>query len=413
MKVKRFYFEKDGQVQQLQNTVAHQRMSTSRTVLDDNEYAVRFNRLDGAINNLAFNIRKDWKSIPPWLQGVVNEEAHAIGSKEMTAVGRACLTRWLVDEIYDRYFHPGIEPNLSRQLKIIEKNIRRQGNVASDEDKENHVAKLSAWRRTTLEGLSDVLQSRTAEDNRTHLTDVLVEKLTASLEMNLKSPPPPGLENGVAMIIELAINISANMPLESREIAVDYFLPGTPITENYMKIETALPPLTNPGVDPPFISEVQSIVDRTEQGSTKGQDLGGECSAADYEKDSTRDSSSSSHSGYGNNQTYQNPRESRKKSVFGFMGKRQSQPPSQPQQSQQQQQQQQQQSQSQSQSDAGGGRTSSASQRDGKERGEEPDPTTRELENRIRFSAFVSVEVRGKSNVVVVKAPVYPFSYGG
>ena len=87
MKVKRYFFERDAQVQQLQNTVAHQRMATSRTVLDDDEYATRFNRLDGAIKDLSFNIRKDWRNIPPWLQPVVNEDAHNVGTKEMTAVG--------------------------------------------------------------------------------------------------------------------------------------------------------------------------------------------------------------------------------------------------------------------------------------------------------------------------------------
>src|SRR5947207_6835630 len=114
-------------------------MSTSRTVLDDNEYAIRFGRLDGAINQLAFNIRKDWKSIPPWLQSVANDDAHTVGTKEMTAIGRACLTRWLVDEIFDRYFHPDLEPNLSCQLKMIERTVRRQGKISSEEDRENHL----------------------------------------------------------------------------------------------------------------------------------------------------------------------------------------------------------------------------------------------------------------------------------
>ena len=69
--VKRLYFDGktqvdqlNGQVEQLQNAVANQRMSQSRTSLDDNEYTTRFNRLNGAIMNLSFNIRKDWRSVP-------------------------------------------------------------------------------------------------------------------------------------------------------------------------------------------------------------------------------------------------------------------------------------------------------------------------------------------------------------
>ena len=123
--MKKYYFEKESQVQQLQNTLAHQRLAQSRTSLDDNEYSNRFQRLDGAINNLAFNVRKDWKAVPPWLSPYVNIDATTKVTKEMTAVGRACISRWLVDEIFDRVFHPALEPGLSASLKIIERNLRR------------------------------------------------------------------------------------------------------------------------------------------------------------------------------------------------------------------------------------------------------------------------------------------------
>ena len=104
--MKKYYFDKDAQVQQLQNTLAHQRLSLSRTSLDDNEYSNRFSRLDGAINNLAFNIRRDWRAVPPWLSPHVNRDAVTSPTKEMTAVGRATISRWIVDELLDRYFHP-------------------------------------------------------------------------------------------------------------------------------------------------------------------------------------------------------------------------------------------------------------------------------------------------------------------
>ena len=81
--MKRYYFDKEAQVQHLQNTVAHQRMAVSRTVLDDNEYANRFTRLDGAIKDLAFSVRKDWRSIPAWLHGLVTEDATAAGTKSV------------------------------------------------------------------------------------------------------------------------------------------------------------------------------------------------------------------------------------------------------------------------------------------------------------------------------------------
>jgi hypothetical protein len=250
-KVKKYYFEKDAQVTQLQNTVANQRLSMSKTSLDDNEYTTRFHRLDGAINNLSFNIRKHWKGVPPWLGPFVNKDAHTVGTKEMTAVGRACITRWVVDEILDRYFHPSIEAGLSSQLKIIEKNIRRNAQnsaVQSEEHRDDLTTKLTNWRLTTLEGLQDSINGAQANDYRNVLTQGLSEKLTASLQMNLTDPPPPGLDSGVGMIIELAVGIAVNLPIESRDVCIEYFMPGMPIVEAYMKLESGMPPLVNPAI---------------------------------------------------------------------------------------------------------------------------------------------------------------------
>lgn len=382
MKVKRYFFERDAQVQQLQNTVAHQRMATSRTVLDDDEYATRFNRLDGAIKDLSFNIRKDWRSIPPWLQPVVNEDAHSVGTKEMTAVGRACITRWLVDEVFDRFFHPGLEPSLSSQLKIIERNVRRTGKIATDEDKENHLARLSTWRRTTIDGLGEVLQSRAAEEHFSNLSHNLVEKLTASLEINLNEPPPPGLQNSVSMIIEIALSIAAKIPMESRDVYVDYPLPGSLVKDACMKVETTLPPLTNPGAEEP---------PPTERGEHDDQmkDLVGD-------SDREKDSSSASTGGSAREQQQQGgqpPKEVKKKSVFGnLIGKK-----------------------THTGSNSEPGRVGSREAREREELEQrERDRAEKDRENseaRIRFAAFVIVEIKGKGpDVQLNKAPVYPLS---
>ncbi|KAL4932030.1 uncharacterized protein BDV17DRAFT_301062 [Aspergillus undulatus] len=246
-KVKRYYFERDAQVQSLQNTVAHQRMAVSRTVLDDNEYANRFGRLDGAIKDLAFSIRKDWKSLPNWLAGYVNEDAPAVGTKEMTAIGRSLMSRWLVNEIFERYFHPALEPTFSQHLKSIEMTLRRQyTNTATEEDTENSIARISNWRRTTLDGLGNSLQGPTADEHRTNLINRLVDSLVATIVSNLHDPAPPGIDNGVRMIVENAVGIAEKIPLESRDICVEYPPPGAPIHEPTMKIEAGvLPPLTN------------------------------------------------------------------------------------------------------------------------------------------------------------------------
>ena len=166
----------------------------------------------------------------------------------MTAVGRACISRWLVEELLDRYFHPALEPNLSCQLKIIEKNLRRfSPPTQNEEEREALLARISNWRLATLDGLADMLASPGAGSYRSDLTDMLVEMLTTDLKDNLKEPAPPGLDAGVEGIVELAVGIAANVPLESRDVFVNYIMPGTLVNENYMRVEGALPALTNPG----------------------------------------------------------------------------------------------------------------------------------------------------------------------
>ena len=275
--MKKYYFDKDAQVQQLQDTLAHQRLAQSRTSLDDNEYATRFSRLDGAINNLAFNIRKDWRAVPPWLAAYVNKDATNTVTKEMTAVGRACISRWLVDELFDRFFHPALDLNLSTYLKAIERNLRRFAPPANtDEERKALLAKISNWRLSCLDGLSEMLNSHEAVENRSSLTKSLVDMLTQDLMLNLKDPQPAGLEAGVVGIIELAVGISANLPLESRDVYVDYIMPGTLVNESFMKIEGALPALTNPGEGhiEPDRSSVGSLDDKEDDDQSKDQAQG-------------------------------------------------------------------------------------------------------------------------------------------
>ncbi|ORY63545.1 uncharacterized protein BCR38DRAFT_344903 [Pseudomassariella vexata] len=253
--VKRLYF--DGktqieqlstQVEQLQNAVANQRISQSRTALDDSEYTTRFNRLNGAINNLSFNIRKDWRTLPAWIDRYVSTEALKTGKQEMTAVGRAIIIRWVVDEIFNRCFHPGLDMDLSRQLKEIEQNIRRFSyTMSSQEEYDALTSKVVSWRMATLEGLQRSLQSPESAMHRADFTTMAASNLTAHLYQHLTDPPPAGVDGSVAMIVELAVGIAANLPLESRDVAVVYPLPGDLIRSEIMEPEKAgLPPLPEP-----------------------------------------------------------------------------------------------------------------------------------------------------------------------
>ncbi|KAL5332728.1 hypothetical protein BJX70DRAFT_105886 [Aspergillus crustosus] len=387
-KVKRYYFERDAQVQQLQNTVAHQRMAISRTVLDDNEYANRFGRLDGAIKDLAFSIRKDWKTIPPWLVGYVNEDAPSTGTKEMTAIGRAVMSRWLVHEIFERYFHPVLEPDFSQQLKSIEMTLRRQQtNTGTEEDKENSIARISNWRRTTLDGLGDILHGPEADEHRTGLINRLVDNLVATLVNNLHDPAPPGIDNGARMIVENAVGIAEKIPLESRDICVEYIPPGSPIQDSTMKIEAGvLPPLT--GVIPLDPRRSEDHHNNPDEDNVSGEP--------------DRDSLINNTPNPGLD-TAPAGREQRMRSVFNnFMGRKPGQPQGPP--------------------GASAPLSTNASSVtvDSVRRGSvgvlgvpasglTPNQASGPGQGRIRLAAFITAEVRGRGPMnVLVKAPAYP-----
>ena len=354
----------------------------SRTSLDDNEYVNRFSRLDGAINNLAFNIRREWRSVPPWLAPAVNKDATTNPTKEMTAVGRACISRWLVDELFDRFFHPSLDPGLSTQLKIIEKNLRRfAAPTPSDEEKEGLVSKISNWRLATLEGLNEVLQSASAAENRNALTLTLVEKMVAALNMNLKDPAPAGLEGGVSMIVELAVGIAANLPLESRDVFVEYVYPHSRIDENIMKLETGLPPLTNPGegiIEDPTRSSLDRDNHADENDSLKDRD--DEVESPQQQKLSEKEAQQQ-HLQQQQQQLQQQQQQSKKKSGMfgGFMGGKKG--------------------------GAVAGGSGVAAQQAQKEQLAKEQQAKEPKEERVRFCAFMAVEVRGRS--VLVKAPVW------
>lgn len=251
--VKRLYFENKaqieqmtGQIEHLQNAVANQRISASRTALDDSEYSTRFSRLNGAIQNMAFNIRKDWRLLPRWLQRFVNDDAPQTAKHEMTAVGRAVITRWIVDEVFCSVFHPGLDPVLSRSLKQIENGIRRGSyTLTSQEEYDALTAKVISWRMATLEGLAGQLSSPDADAVRAEFTRDATQRLLANLAQYLTDPPPAGIEGSASMILELAVGIAANMPLESRDVVIRYPLPGDTVEPGLMEPEKGalLPPL--------------------------------------------------------------------------------------------------------------------------------------------------------------------------
>lgn len=236
----------------------------------------RFQRLDGATTNLAFNIRKNWRSIPGWIAPYVNQDALKVGKHEMTAVGRAFITKFLVDEIFNKTFHPCLEGDLSTNLKSVEQNIRRFSPVLNNQEESDALtAKVIQWRLSTLDGLKDVLNNPESEVHKKNFLQIATSGLTANLITFLQEPVPAGIEDSARMIVELAVSIASNIPLESRDISIIYPLPGDPLQPAFMKVETGVPLLENPSAD------ASGEVDTSSTGSGEKDDSSKETDKSD------------------------------------------------------------------------------------------------------------------------------------
>jgi hypothetical protein len=303
---------------------------------------------------------------------VVNKTAVETGKQEMTAVGRAFISYWLVENIFEKYFHPDLEPGFSTQLQTIAMNIRKYAPVChSPEDEDSLAAKIINWRLATLEGLADTLRAPQAAKYRQELIETLNEKLIASLQMHMNDPAPPDLNGGVPMIVELAVGIAQHLPLESREVHIEYFPPGHGIVADFMKLESGIPALTAPILD---VDEA----DRASMRSVASRDVDS-ASLAEQEQLAAAQQ-----------QNAPQPKEEKKRGVFGFgggskkpttapasLGKRESML-------------------------GGGGSQQSLTQNPpGSSHGPKDEPPT----PRVRMAVGVAVQIRGKS--ILLRAPVY------
>jgi hypothetical protein len=324
---------------------------------------------------MSFSIRKEWKAIPQFLHPVVNKTAVETGKQEMTAVGRAFISHWLVENIFEKYFHPDLEPGFSTQLQTIVMNIRRFSPAChSPEDEDSLAAKIINWRLATLEGLADTLRAPQAAAHRQALTETLNEKLIASLQMHMNDPAPPDLNGGVPMIIELAISIAQHLPLESREVHIEYFPPGHGIVPEFMKMETGIPALTAPiaelAEDHDDHASVRSVASKVDDNAAATGD--------DYQAQQK------------DLQNPQLPKEDKKRSMFGFGGgsKKPTTVPASL-------------SKRESTLGAGGSQQNLAQNPPGSSGGPKDEPPA----PRVRMAVGFAVQIRGKS--ILIKAPVY------
>jgi hypothetical protein len=200
----------------------------------------------------------------------------------------------------------------------------------------------------------------------------------------------------VGMIIELAIGIAANLPIESRDVCIEYFMPGTPIADVYMKLEPGMPPLVNPA-----IAQQAEFNSSGEQGD--GESMASGLSAEDRERErdpaaieaEIREAAAKGAQPLGQSRSDSvSGASSKDKKKPGFLGGFVNKKPAP--------------------TGGEGGRgagQAGMADREAQEKAERE--REREKEGTIRFAAFVAVEVRGKGGGaggggnVLVKAPVY------
>lgn len=299
----------------------------------------------------------------------MNKTAVETGKQEMTAVGRAFISHWLVENIFEKYFHPDLEPAFSTQLQTIVTNIRKFSPPChSQEDEDSLAAKIINWRLATLEGLADVLRSPKATEYRQNMLETLNEQLIASLQMHMNDPAPADLNGGVPMIVELAISIAQHLPLESREVHIEYFPPGHGIVGEFMKMETGIPALTAPIAEPVDEHEdrasVRSVASKVDDATSMASDeIAGKQELGKDDK---------------------------KRNMFGFGGgsKKPSTAPANL-------------GKRESTLGAGGSQQSLTQNPPGSSNGPKDEPPT----PRVRMAVGVAVQIRGKS--ILIKAPVY------
>lgn len=162
----------------------------------------------------------------------------ATASKEMIAAGRAFITRWLYDEIFHQHLHPALAPAASIALKTCQRSLNPTSDNASA------LSRATTWRLATVDGLSAALNptAPVATENTSIFCTAHTQALTRALHQHLVDPLPVDVRTdaSIAAIVTAAVGILAHIPLESRDVHLEYYLPETTFDAELMKAETAV-----------------------------------------------------------------------------------------------------------------------------------------------------------------------------
>ncbi|GAP93384.2 putative nb-arc and ankyrin domain protein [Rosellinia necatrix] len=247
-KAKKLYFKNKDLIEKLaehvgklQNLVSNENIWKSCVAPNDNEQYSRFDLLDIAITNLAFNIRRSWRSVPTWIEGYITDDAMKTGKREMVAVGRAIITQWVVTEIFDKYYHPGLEGGMNHSLKVVEKSIRRSSHRIESNTQLD--ATVQTWRGATWAMIQHMLNSNQSQEKLIRLKETTTENLLASISQQLTSLQSPGIVENTSAIANYAIDIASDIATDTRDVVITLPQSGDLLRPDVMELQRGFPPL--------------------------------------------------------------------------------------------------------------------------------------------------------------------------
>ncbi|KAK9450444.1 uncharacterized protein V1518DRAFT_413859 [Limtongia smithiae] len=226
----------DKKLQSTENELAGKNIEDSRSERDDVTYQTEFANFDKDLIEAALMLRDKVREYPDW----VRKTRLDFKTKLITNyASRAVLARWIAEEIFGRYLHPGIDLTLSMRLKKAEKRLARYYTPGE----------IAIWRRMLVRAVlptaKPTVELTDTPEYNAHLEHAAssflhtnIWNINAANTMPENSVKPSQLvPANVLSLVENAFSLMATMSLETRYVMVTYPLPLEKFDKNRMTIE--------------------------------------------------------------------------------------------------------------------------------------------------------------------------------
>ncbi|RYP25232.1 hypothetical protein DL765_000113 [Monosporascus sp. GIB2] len=217
--VKKWYWRNKAKIEQLTeqlpDLIKRSEMPPARQDMDTSthELSKKLDRLFDAVDILSMQLEKGSDSLLPQMDDSTSEDGPSSKTPwpEVLAKGRAVVSRGIIEEIFNKCFHPSLDVDLSRQLKEID--IRTSA--------------VMRWRSTTLEGLGDALGAAEGSRNRDSFAAQTTRNFMDHIFRQLwHRPSEKQIGTTISLIVEQAIDIAADIAeLSLKHCHISLFYP--------------------------------------------------------------------------------------------------------------------------------------------------------------------------------------------